>query len=447
MLQTDRIYVGNSTKPEHLLLRYGNRHGLVAGATGNGKTVTLQVLAEGFSDAGVPVFCADIKGDLSGISMPGNQSKAIVDRCNLLGILPDSRAYPTIFWDLFGKEGQRITASVDSVGSILVSRMLELNDIQSDVLAVVFKYAETKKHRLDSLEDLREWLSQCIEDAKEMSLSYGRVSTVTLTSILRALLVLQSQGGDNLFGHTTFRIDDLLHRADDGRGYISVLTADKLIQSPQFYAAFMLWLMTQLFETLPEVGDGEKPKLVFFFDEAHLLFADAPKALLSKVEQVVKLVRSKGVGIYFVTQNPIDIPDGVLSQLSNRFQHALRAYSPREQKAVRVAAETFRANPAFDTEEAITQLETGQALVSCLEDKGVPSMVGKTIICPPNSRIGPVSPEERRAIIDASPVIRAGSRAGILGRALKKSTKKTSNTKEDGKESSFISKVFAALLR
>jgi len=406
MLVDDKIYLGTSTRPEYLSLRYGNRHGLVTGATGTGKTVTLQILAEGFSRAGVPVFCADIKGDLSGIAAVGEHKDFLTKRANDIGLGEEytfSKS-PTIFWDLFGRQGHPIRTTVSEMGALLLARMLELNDTQEGVLNIAFKLADDEGLLLLDLKDLRALLVEVQQRASEISATYGNVSTASIGAIQRALLVLEQQGGEHFFGEHALEIADLMRTDTDGRGYVSVLAADELMRAPRLYATFLLWLMSELFEELPEVGDPAKPKIVFFFDEAHLLFDDAPKALIDKVEQVVRLVRSKGVGVYFVTQNPVDVPESVLAQLSNRVQHALRAYTPREQKAVKVAADTFRANPEFSTAEVITQLGTGEALVSTLEEKGIPSMVGRTMIRPPAGRLGPILPEERRAIIANSPL-------------------------------------------
>ena len=405
MLVDDKIYLGTSTRPEYLALKYANRHGLITGATGTGKTVTLQGLAEGFSAAGVPVFAADIKGDLSGIAAMGKAVDWQVKRASEIGFTDYANArFPTIFWDLFGRQGHPVRTTISEMGPLLLSRILDLNDTQEGVLNIAFKYADDNGLLLLDLKDLRALLVEIADNAQQISTTYGNVATATIGAVQRALLVLEQQGGDNFFGERALEIADLMRTDRDGRGYVSILAADELMRSPRLYATFLLWLLSELFEELPEVGDPEKPRLVFFFDEAHLLFDDAPKALIDKVEQVVKLVRSKGVGVYFVTQNPIDIPETVLAQLSNRVQHALRAYTPREQKAVRVAAETFRPNPAFSTEEAITQLGIGEALVSVLEEKGVPSMVGRTMIRPPSAQVGPILPEERRSLIANSPV-------------------------------------------
>jgi len=397
--------MGQSVRPEYLLLKYGNRHGLVTGATGTGKTVTLQGLAEGFSRAGVPVFCADVKGDLSGIAMPGEPVDWVEKRAAEIGF--DDFAhdrFPVIFWDLFGRDGHPVRTTVSEMGPLLLARILDLNATQEGVLNIAFKFADDNGLLLLDLKDLRALLVEVERNSREISATYGNVATATIGAVQRALLVLEQQGGENFFGEAALRITDLMRTSTDGRGVVSVLMADKLMQAPRLYATFLLWMLSELFEELPEVGDPDKPTLVFFFDEAHLLFDGAPKALIDKVEQVVKLVRSKGVGVYFVTQNPVDIPDTVLSQLSNRVQHALRAYTPRDQKAVRVAADTFRPNPEFSTAEVITQLAVGEALVSVLEAKGIPSIVQRTFIRPPSARVGTITTAERQAVMAASPV-------------------------------------------
>ncbi len=405
MLAPDRIYLGQSTRPEYLALKFGNRHGLITGATGTGKTVSLQVLAEGFSAAGVPVFCADIKGDLSGLAAMGEMKEWQTKRAAEIGFTDYAAGKsPAIFWDLFGKQGHPVRTTISEMGPLLLARILDLNDTQEGVLNIAFKYADDQGLALIDLKDLRALLVEVQAQSAEISARYGNVATATVGAVQRALLVLEQQGGASFFGERALDVADLMRTTIDGRGVVSILAADDLMQAPRLYATFLLWLLSELFEVLPEVGDPDKPRLVFFFDEAHLLFNDAPKALIDKVEQVVKLVRSKGVGVYFVTQNPVDIPEAVLAQLSNRVQHALRAYTPREQKAVKVAAETFRPNPAFSTEDVITQLGIGEALVSVLEDKGVPSMVGRTLVRPPSGRVGPLTPEERRALIATSPV-------------------------------------------
>jgi len=405
MLLADKIYLGTSTRPEYLALKFGNRHGLVTGATGTGKTVTLQTMAEGFSAAGVPVFAADIKGDLSGIANMGKMLDWQTKRAEEIGFTDYAASRsPTIFWDLFGRQGHPVRTTISEMGPVLLSRILELNDTQEGVLNIAFKYADDNGLLLLDLKDLRALLVEISNNAKEISVQYGNVASATVGAVQRSLLVLEQQGGDQFFGERALEIADLMRTSVDGKGYVSILAADELMRAPRLYSTFLLWLLSELFETLPEVGDPDKPRLVFFFDEAHLLFDDAPKALVDKVEQVVKLVRSKGVGVYFVTQNPADIPDSVLAQLSNRVQHALRAYTPKEQKAVRMAADSFRPNPDFSTAEVITQMGIGEALVSVLEDKGVPSIVGRTLIRPPSGQVGPLLPEERRSFIANSPV-------------------------------------------
>ncbi len=398
------IVVGKSAKFEVLDLHFGNRHGLVTGATGTGKTVTLQVLAEGFAANGVPVFAADIKGDLSGISQAGEAKPAFVERAEGMGLAYQPDEFSVVFWDVFGKQGHPIRATMSEMGPLLLSRLLQLNDTQEGVLNIAFRVADEQGLTLLDLKDLRAILGLIAENASELQKVYGNVSAATVGTIQRGLLVLENQGANSFFGEPALDIKDFMRTERDGRGTISILAADKLIENPRIYATFLLWLLSELFEELPEVGDIEKPKLVFFFDEAHLLFNDAPKALLEKIEQVVRLIRSKGVGVYFVTQNPLDVPETVLAQLSNRVQHALRAFTPRDQKAVRAAAETFRPNPKLDTVEAITQLGKGEALVSFLEGNGTPSMVERTMIRPPSARLGVISDAERKAVLAASPV-------------------------------------------
>lgn len=398
------ILIGMSKKPETLRLKLANRHGLVTGATGTGKTVTLQRLAEGFSNAGVPVFAADIKGDLSGLSQAGDGAPPFVKRAKEIGIdyVPDR--FPTIFWDVFGEQGHPIRTTISEMGPLLLARLLDLNDTQEGVLNIAFRVADEQGLLLLDLKDLRAMLVFVAENAKDLSAEYGNVSTQSVGAIQRQLLMLENQKAANFFGEPALEIRDLMRTDRDGRGIVNILAADKLMDNPRLYSTFLLWLMSELFEELPEVGDLDRPKLVFFFDEAHLLFNDAPKALVESVERVVRLIRSKGVGVYFVTQNPLDVPDGVLGQLGNRVQHALRAFTPRDQKAVRAAAETFRPNPAFDTEEVITILGVGEALVSTLEAKGTPSVVERTLIAPPSGRVGPATPEERKAVMADSPV-------------------------------------------
>src|SRR2546421_825304 len=402
--QDDRIYVGKSVKPEYLMLRYGNRHGLVTGATGTGKTVTLQVLAEGLSRAGISVFAADIKGDLSGIAAVGEAKEPFVKRAKDLGFEYQPDEFPVIFWDLFGEQGHPVRATISEMGPLLLSRMMDLNDVQEGVLNIAFRVADENGLLLLDLKDLRAILAFVAEHANELTVQYGNVSKQTVGTIQRQLLVLENQGGAKFFSEPALDLKDFMKVDREGRGIINILAADNLMENPRLYATFLLWLLSELFQVLPEVGDPEKPKLVFFFDEAHLLFNDAPKALLDKIEQVVRLIRSKGVGVYLVSQNPLDVPDKVLAQLGNRVQHALRAFTPRDQKAVRAAAETFRPNPRLDTPQVITELGKGEALVSFLEGNGTPSMVERVLIRPPSARIGPITPEERKAIIDNSPV-------------------------------------------
>ncbi len=412
MTASDRIFLGASRtpadeyqRPEELLLRYGNRHGLVTGATGTGKTVTLQILAESFSNAGVPVFAADIKGDLSGIAAIGEPKDFLAKRAEQIRMETyEFQEFPVIFWDLYGELGHPIRTTISEMGPLLLSRLMNLTDAQEGVLNIAFQIADEDGLLLLDMKDLQSLLTHVAEKADEISARYGNVAKTSVGAIQRSLLVLERQGGDQFFGEPALKISDIMRTTPDGRGAINILAAEKLMMNPRLYGTFLLWLLSELFEVLPEVGDPDKPRLVFFFDEAHLLFAEAPKVLLDRVEQVVRLIRSKGVGVYFVTQNPLDVPDSVLAQLGNRIQHALRAYTPREQKAVKTAADTFRPNPDFDTFEQITKLGTGEALVSTLENKGVPSMVQRTLIRPPSSRLGPLTEPERRKIIQTSPV-------------------------------------------
>jgi DNA helicase HerA-like ATPase len=385
-----------------LLPALANRHGLITGATGTGKTITLQVLAERFSSIGVPVFMADVKGDLSGLSAPGADSPKLKQRLESLGVSDWTPAkFPAAFWDVSGEQGHPVRATISDMGPILLARLLNLNDTQAGVLQLVFKIADDNGLLLLDLKDLRAMVQHVGENARSFTTEYGNVSAASVGAIQRGLLTLGEQGGDAFFGEPMLDINDLM-QTDDGKGIVNVLAADKLMASPRLYSTFLLWLLSELFEHLPEVGDVEKPKLVFFFDEAHLLFNEAPPALLEKIEQVVRLIRSKGVGVYFVTQNPLDIPETVLGQLGNRVQHALRAFTPRDQKAVKTAAETLRANPAFDAAAAITELGVGEALVSFLDEKGRPNVVERVFILPPASRIGPLTAEERQAVIKAS---------------------------------------------
>ncbi|MDP1615969.1 helicase HerA-like domain-containing protein [Phenylobacterium sp.] len=400
------VLVGLGEGAGQLFLRLdrANRHGLVAGATGTGKTVTLQILAQGLSDAGVPVFAADVKGDLSGVAMAGSPNEKLLARAARMGLDLTPLAAPTVFWDLFGEQGHPIRATMSEMGPLLLSRMLELNDVQEGVLTVAFRVADEEGLLLLDLKDLQAVLGYVGENAADISARYGAVAKASLAAIRRKLLVLEDQGAASFFGEPALALSDLMRVDGSGRGHVNILAADRLINSPRLYATFLLWLLSELFEELPEVGDPEKPRLAFFFDEAHLLFRDAPRGLLEKVEQVVRLIRSKGVGVYFVTQNPADIPDSVLGQLGNRIQHALRAYTPADQKGLRAAAQSFRANPAFDTAEAIQGLGVGEALVSLLDEKGAPCVVEKTLIRPPASRLGPATPAERSALMAQSPV-------------------------------------------
>ncbi len=381
----------------------GNRHGLIAGATGTGKTVSLQVLAEQFSRIGVPVFMSDVKGDLAGISQPGTPKPKILDRIKQLKLGDYTwTGAPVTFWDLYGEQGHPIRATVSEMGPLLFSRLLNLNETQSGVLTIVFKVADDNGLLLLDLKDLRAMLDYVGTNASAFKTKYGNVSAASIGAIQRGLLTLEEQGGKKFFGEPALDLDDMMQTDAKGWGMVNVLAADRLMQAPQLYATFLLWLLSELFERLPEVGDPEKPKLVFFFDEAHLLFTDAPTVLLQKIEQVIRLVRSKGVGVYFVSQNPLDIPDLVLGQLGNRVQHALRAFTPRDQKAVRAAAETFRSNPKVDVEKAIGELAVGEALVSLLDAKGTPGMVERAFVIPPHSQIGPITPDQRQQIIRSS---------------------------------------------
>lgn len=401
---SEKLFVGKEEQSAWLTLALANRHGLVTGATGTGKTVSLQVMAEGFARAGVPVFAADIKGDLSGIAAVGEPKDFILKRAKEIGLTYQPDQFSTVFWDVFGEQGHPVRATVSEMGPLLLSRMMDLNDVQEGVLTVVFRAADEEGLLLLDLKDLQAALAYASENAKELGAKYGNVSPATVATIQRKLLVLEDQGGAGFFGEPALQLSDLMRTDGSGRGYVNILAADKLIASPRLYATFLLWLMSELFEELPEVGDPDKPRLAFFFDEAHLLFRDAPRPLLEKVEQVVRLIRSKGVGVYFVTQNPADIPETVLGQLGNRVQHALRAYTPTEQKGLKAAANSFRVNPAFDTAEAIQGLGVGEALVSVLDEKGAPTVVQKTLIRPPVSRLGPITPAERAAIMGQSPV-------------------------------------------
>lgn len=415
----EKIFIGKGEQAAWLSLALANRHGLVTGATGTGKTVSLQVMAEGFARAGVPVFAADIKGDLSGISEVGEAKDFILKRAGEMGLKFQPDQFSTVFWDVFGEQGHPVRATVTEMGPLLLARMLDLNDVQEGVLNVAFRVADENGLTLIDMKDLRSLLDAIVPvggkkgpDAEEDPLaeirkaaqSFGNVSKATVGTIQRQLLVLENQGAAKFFGEPALTLKDFMKTDRDGRGVVNILAADRLMQSPRLYATFLLWMLSELFEELPEAGDLPKPKLVFFFDEAHLLFDDAPDALMDKIEQVVRLIRSKGVGVYFVTQNPIDVPDKVLAQLGGRVQHALRAFTPRDQKAVKAAAQTFRPNPKLDTARVIMELGKGEALVSFLEGGGTPTMVERVMIRPPTARIGPVTPEERKAIMNKSPV-------------------------------------------
>lgn len=405
------IFVGGGGEgygeKQWLNLKYANRHGLIAGATGTGKTVTLQILAEGFSAAGVPVFMSDVKGDLSGLAKAGTETHKLhgpfMERAGKIGF--DDFTYdsfPVTFWDLFGEQGHPVRTTVAEMGPLLISRLMELSEAQEGILNIAFRVADEEGLPLLDLRDLQSLLVWVGENRQELSLRYGNISVQSVGAIQRRLLVLENQGGAQFFGEPALDLTDIMRTGADGRGQVNILAADKLMGSPRLYATFLLWLLSELFEELPEVGDPEKPKLVFFFDEAHLLFEDAPKALVDKVEQVARLIRSKGVGVYFITQNPDDVPEDILGQLGNRVQHALRAFTARDKKALRMAAETYRENPRFDTEEAIREVGVGEAVTSMLQKKGVPGVVERTLIRPPSSQLGPINGTERRAIIAGS---------------------------------------------
>ena len=395
---------GAAPQQELLLWSRANRHGVIAGATGTGKTVTLQIMAQGFSERGVPVFCADVKGDLSGVSQIGTPNEKLIARAQGMGLTLEPKAAPTVFWDLYGQKGHPVRATVSEIGPLLMARMLDLNEVQEGVLTVAFHVADKEGLLLLDLDDLRSMLVYVAENAARIGREVGNVAPASIASIQRALLQLEQDGGDTFFGEPALKLSDMMRTGPDGRGQVNVLDSTRLMNSPRLYGAFLLWLMSELFEQLPEIGDPETPRLVFFFDEAHLLFRDAPKPLLEKVEQVVRLIRSKGVGVYFITQNPADIPDSVLAQLGNRIQHALRAYTPSDQRGLKAASQSFRINPAFDTAEAIQALGTGEALVSTLDEKGAPRVVARTLIRPPDSRLGPATDAERAAVMAASPV-------------------------------------------
>lgn len=403
---SEPLFIAKGEREIHLLPQMANRHGMIAGATGTGKTVSLQSLAQQLSRIGVPIFLADVKGDLAGISQPGSESNAkVMERVRVLDLTDFTYAgCPTVFWDVFGEQGHPVRATISDMGPVLLCRLLNLNDTQSGVLTMVFKIADDQGLLLLDLKDLRAMLQYVGDNSSEFTTQYGNVSAASVGAIQRNLLALEQQGGEAFFGEPALNLDDLLQTDPSGHGIVNILAADKLMLSGKVYSTFLLWLLSELFERLPEVGDQEKPKLAFFFDEAHLLFSDAPKALLERVEQVVRLIRSRGVGVFFISQNPDDIPDAILGQMGNRIQHALRAFTPRDQKAVRVAAQTFRANPNLDVERAIGELAVGEALVSMLDENGTPGIVERALICPPRSQISPIRPGERQAIIQQSVV-------------------------------------------
>jgi uncharacterized protein len=445
----DEIFIGLGSNKERQVLRLGraNRHGLIAGATGTGKTVTLQTMAEQFSAAGVPVFLADVKGDLSGICMAGSSdfkhAAVLESRAKEIGIA--NYAYsdnPAVFWDLYGEKGHPIRTTISEMGPLLLSRLLGLNETQEGVLSIAFKWADDNGLLLLDLPDLQQTLISCAERASELATTYGNISKASVGTIQRQLLAFESQGADRFFGEPALEINDFIRCDENGKGIINVLAADKLMQSPKLYATFLLWLLSELFEALPEVGDPVKPNLVFFFDEAHLLFdEDAPQALVEKVEQVVRLIRSKGVGVYFISQNPIDIPEKIAGQLGNRVQHALRAFTPRDQKAIKAASETFRINPDLDVETAITELKVGEALVSTLDDEGAPTIVQRTLIAPPHSRLGPVTDKERAIIQSISPfdgkydnLVNRESAAEVLAQKSADAAQAAQVVEEDGEE-------------
>jgi hypothetical protein len=405
MTQGDGIFLGQGGSDSHLLLSTANRHGMVAGATGTGKTATLRVLAEGFSRAGVPVFAPDIKGDLAGLCMPAEQKPFIADRLAKIGNPPwTPEGHPVVFWDLFGELGHPLRATVSEMGPTLLARMLQLNDTQEGVLNIVFRIADEQGLLLVDLKDLRAMLVHVGENADSFTLKFGNIAAASIGAIQRALLTLENQGGDAFFGEPALDLNDLLFTDETGRGAIHVLAAEKLFGNPKLYATFLLWMLSELFEQMPEVGDLEKPKLVFFFDEAHLLFDDAPKALVDKVEQVVRLIRSKGVGVYFISQSPLDVPDDVLGQLGNKVQHALRAFTPKDRKSVKAVADNFRESPAFKAADAVQELAVGEALVSTLDARGIPSVVDRVLIVPPTGRMGAITPAERAAVMARSPL-------------------------------------------
>jgi hypothetical protein len=452
---------GNDSAQVHLNLAMSNRHGLVAGATGTGKTVTLQILAEGFSRAGVPVFMADVKGDLSGLAAPGKTHPKIDERISKIGVENyQQRPYPCVFWDLYGKQGHTIRTTVSDFGPLLLANFFELNETQTAVLYAAFKIADEQGLLMLDLKDLQAMLNWMKGERANLEDEYGGISPASIAAIQRRLMMLEQQGAEQFFGEPALDLDHLLQVTLDGRGVINILDATTLINQPRLYSIFLLWLIAELFEQLPEVGDAGKPKLVFFFDEAHLLFNSAPKLLVEKIEQVVRLIRSKGVGIYFISQSPADIPDSVLGQLGNRVQHALRAFTPKDQTAVRVAAQTFRANPGFKTETAITELGIGEALVSVLDAGGAPTVVERALIVPPESRIGPLLAEERVEVIKRSPykslyekiidresayeILKARAEQAVVEQAVKEKTERDIEVKQSPRSTSKVPKPKAA---
>ena len=455
---SDRIFIGGAgedyTTAEEMLLKYANRHGLIAGATGTGKTVTLQILAESFSKAGVPVFMADVKGDLSGMAVAGSPThklhEKLVSRAEKIGFTNYGyEAFPVTFWDMFGEKGHPVRTTISEMGPLLLARLLELTEAQEGVLNIAFRMADEQSLLLLDLKDLQSLLVWLGENADKVGLRYGNISKASIGAIQRRLLVLENQGAANFFGEPALKLEDMIATTPSGQGRVNILAADRLMGSPRLYATFLLWLLSELFENLPEVGDPDKPEFVFFFDEAHLLFDDAPKALLDKVEQVARLIRSKGVGVFFITQQPDDVPSDILGQLGNRVQHALRAYTPRDQKALRAAAETFRPNPRFDTEDAIRDVGVGEAVVSLLERKGVPSMVERTLIRPPSSRLGPLTMSERKAIMAASAIGAAYNEPEDRISAFEKlaARAKEAEEPEDGEEFSEARREFSSARR
>jgi DNA helicase HerA-like ATPase len=401
--QAKPMLIGKSEKELFLLPQMANRHGLIAGATGTGKTITLQVIAENLSRNGVPVFLADVKGDLSGISQPGEEKPKILERLQKMKIAEyNFQGYPVTFWDIYGEEGHSVRTTISEMGPLLLSRLLNLNETQTGTLTLVFKIADDNGLLLLDMKDLRSMLQYVGDNSTQFTTEYGSVSKASIGTIQRGLLTLENEGGDRLFGEPAINLEDMIQVDEKGYGVVNILASRRLINSPKTYATFLLWLMSELFEQMPEVGDPEKPKIAFFFDEAHLLFEDAPKALEDKIEQVVRLIRSKGVGVFFISQNPLDIPEEILGQLGNRVQHALRAFTPRDQKSVKAAAQTFRENPKIDVEKAIMELGVGEALISFLDEKGRPGIVERALVCPPQSQIGPIDPEKRQAIIKDS---------------------------------------------